>query len=85
VAENRVEKINRFEIYLKTTPFWLSFIPPRTGPDPTHTKTVLNFFFFWLKMGTLGVCMQPYLGSIRTHEVPGTGTARFLPYRCFLG
>uniref|UniRef100_A0A2N9HCX2 Uncharacterized protein n=1 Tax=Fagus sylvatica TaxID=28930 RepID=A0A2N9HCX2_FAGSY len=29
--------------------------------------------------------MQRYPGSIRTHEVPGTGTAGFLPYRCFLG
>jgi hypothetical protein len=28
--------------------------------------------------------MQRYPGSIRTHEVPGTGTAGFLPYRCFL-
>jgi hypothetical protein len=23
-------------------------------------------------------------GSIRIHEVPGTGTVGFLPYRCFL-
>ena len=28
--------------------------------------------------------MQRYPGSIRTHEVPGTCTAGFLPYRCFL-
>jgi hypothetical protein len=28
--------------------------------------------------------MQRYPGSIRTHEVPGTGAAGFLPYRCFL-
>jgi hypothetical protein len=51
VAENRVEKINRFEIYLKTTPFWLSFTPTpyrtRTRPDPylTRTKTVPEIFF----------------------------------------
>ena len=29
--------------------------------------------------------MQRYPGSIRTHEVPGMGTAPFLPYWCFLG
>ena len=29
--------------------------------------------------------MQRYPSSIHTHEVPGTGTAGFLPYRCFLG
>jgi hypothetical protein len=28
--------------------------------------------------------MQRYPGSIRTHEVPGTSTTGFLPYRCFL-
>ena len=51
MAENRVEKINRFEIHLKMTPFWLSFIPPCTGPDPTHTKTIPNSFFFLAENG----------------------------------
>ena len=43
-----------------------------------------RIFFFWPKTGTSGVGLQRYPGSIRTHEVPGTGTAGFLPYRCFL-
>ena len=36
-------------------------------------------------MGMLGVRMQQYPGSIRSHDVPGTGMAPILPYWCFLG
>ena len=54
---------------------------PRTGTKPTRTKTVSENFF----LGRKRVCMQRYPSSIRTHKVPGTGTAGFLPYRCFLG
>ena len=61
-------------------PFWFGFIPPRTGPDPSHTKPIPEIFFF----GQKRVRMQQYPDSIRTHKVPGTGMAGFLPYRYFL-
>ena len=73
---------------METTPFDLVLVPPvpnlyRTRPDPYLTR--IGIFFFWgAKMGTLGVRMQQYPGSIRTHEVPGTGTTPILPYPCFL-
>ena len=73
------EKLNRASVFsLKRRRF--GFAPYRTGPDPYQNRT--GNFFFWPKTGTPGVRMQR--GSIRTHEVPGTGTVGFLPYRCFL-
>ena len=71
----------RFEIYLKRRHFG----SPRTEPDPTPTKTILEFFFFLPKTGTPGVRMQRYPNGIRSHEIPGMGTVPILPYRCFLG
>ena len=90
VAEKILEKIFKFEIYLKRRHCGSPRIgpvscPTRLVPDPypTHTKTIPEFLF-WPKMGTPGVRMQRYPGGIRTHDVPGTGTAPILPYRCFL-
>ena len=80
VVEKNREKIFKFEIYLKRCHFG----SPRTGPDPTHTKTIPEIFFFWPKMGTPGIHMQRYPNGIRTHDVPSTGTAPIFPYRCFL-
>jgi hypothetical protein len=82
--ENRVEWLRSFSFQPKRHRFGFAPYRTRTGTDPTRTKTVPENFFFGPKTGTPGVRMQRYPGSIRTHEVPGTGTAGFLPYRCFL-
>ena len=69
VAEKILEKIFKFEIYLKRRHFG----SPRTGPDPTRTKTIPETFFFLPKMGTPGVRMQRYPNGIRTHcKIPRT-------------
>ena len=47
VAEKILEKIFKFEIYLKRRHFG----SPRTGPDPTRTKTIPETFFFFAENG----------------------------------